>query len=83
MTVREQARYWLVGFAVFSAALWLLAGVLAPFVLGAAIAYLMDPAADWLERHGFSRLQYGPFLFLPSVSHLGAKVEAWKCAGQP
>ena len=56
MTVREQARYWLVGFAAFSAALWLLAGVLAPFVLGAAIAYLMDPAADWLERHGFSRL---------------------------
>ena len=29
--------------------------VLLPFVAGAAIAYFLDPVADWLEGHGFSR----------------------------
>ncbi|MEM7685099.1 MAG: hypothetical protein AAF293_09745, partial [Pseudomonadota bacterium] len=52
MTVREQVRYWGVGTAIFVGLLWLLADALLPFVLGAAIAYLTDPLADWLEEHG-------------------------------
>ena len=56
MTVREQMRYWGIGLGVFILLLWLLADALTPFVLGAAIAYLTDPTADWLEKHGLSRV---------------------------
>src|SRR3546814_15092095 len=35
--------------------LWLLTPILAPFGLGACIAYLGDPTADRLERLGLSR----------------------------
>ena len=56
MTVREQVRYWGIGLAVFVVLLWLLADALLPFVMGAAIAYLTDPLADWLEAHGLSRV---------------------------
>ena len=56
MTVREQIRYWAIGFAAFVFLLWLLADALLPFVLGAAIAYFTDPIADWLEAKGLSRV---------------------------
>lgn len=56
MTLGEQFRWWGVGFAAFILLLWFLSGVLLPFVLAAALAYLMDPLADRLERIGFSRL---------------------------
>ena len=56
MTVREQMRYWGIGFAIFVILLWLLADALLPFVLGAAIAYFTDPIADWLEAKGLSRV---------------------------
>ena len=36
-------------------ALWLLSGILLPFVVGMAAAYILDPLADWLQRHGFRR----------------------------
>jgi len=48
-------KYWGVAAAVFFVLLWLLSDVILPFVLGAAIAYLLDPVADRLERLGLSR----------------------------
>ena len=56
MTVREQMRYWGIGFAIFVVLLWALADALLPFILGAAIAYFTDPIADWLEAKGLSRI---------------------------
>ncbi len=56
MTVNEQMRWWGVGLLLFIVLLWLLSDALLPFVLGAAIAYLTDPLADWLERHGLGRV---------------------------
>jgi predicted PurR-regulated permease PerM len=56
LTVNEQLRWWGVGLAVFIVLLWLLSEALLPFILGAAIAYLTDPLADWLERRGLSRV---------------------------
>jgi predicted PurR-regulated permease PerM len=53
--VQAEARFWLIGFAVFFAALYLLSGILLPFVAGMAIAYLLDPICDGLERRGLSR----------------------------
>ena len=35
--------------------LYRLGGVLTPFLLGAAIAYFLDPVADRLQRAGLSR----------------------------
>lgn len=56
MTVSQQMRWWGAALAVLVILLWLLAEALFPFVLGAAIAYLTDPLADWLERCGLSRV---------------------------
>lgn len=42
--------FWAGAFAVFIALLWLLSGILLPFVAGCAIAYFLDPAVDRLER---------------------------------
>lgn len=55
MTLGEQARYWGIGVAVFIAVVWVLSGMLLPFLLGAAVAYLCDPLADRLQRRGLSR----------------------------
>ncbi|HMB78027.1 MAG TPA: AI-2E family transporter [Kiloniellaceae bacterium] len=55
MTIERQLRFWLIGLAFFVLALVLLRAVLLPFVLGMAIAYLLDPLCDWLEDHKFPR----------------------------
>ncbi|HBG98175.1 MAG: AI-2E family transporter [Rhodobacteraceae bacterium] len=47
--------YWIAGIAASLAALWFLGDVILPFVIGAAIAYFLDPVADRLERLGLSR----------------------------
>lgn len=56
LPVQQQFKYWGIAAAVFLIALWYLGGVLLPFVLGMAFAYMLDPIADWLEAHGFSRV---------------------------
>jgi predicted PurR-regulated permease PerM len=48
--------FWLAALVVFVALLWLLSPILLPFVLGMAIAYVLDPLAERLTRHGISRL---------------------------
>lgn len=56
MTARQQAFFWLGAGIALVALLALLGDILLPFVLGTAIAYLLDPLADRLERVGLSRL---------------------------
>ena len=41
--------------AILLLGLILLHGILLPFVVGMAAAYLLDPAADWLQRMHFGR----------------------------
>lgn len=55
MTPARQAFAWTVGLGVFVLLVWLLSGVLTPFVAGMVIAYLLDPVADRLEAWGASR----------------------------
>ena len=55
LPVRQQAKYWGIAAIVLAVLLWALGNVLLPFVLGAAIAYMLDPLADRLERAGLSR----------------------------
>ena len=52
----QQVKFWLGVFVVFVFLLWLLGGILLPFVAGMVLAYFLDPVADWLEEHGFRRL---------------------------
>ncbi|MEC7669558.1 MAG: AI-2E family transporter, partial [Pseudomonadota bacterium] len=55
LTVREQLKYWGIAAIIFAVTLWYLGDVLLPFLVGAAIAYCLDPIADRLEAMGFSR----------------------------
>ncbi len=55
LPVRDQLKYWGIAAAAFMVVLWYLGDVILPFVLGAAIAYFLDPVADRLERMGASR----------------------------
>jgi predicted PurR-regulated permease PerM len=55
MIVERQLRFWLIGLVVFLAAVYVLRGVLLPFVAGMAVAYLLDPVCDRLEAWGLSR----------------------------
>lgn len=56
MSPAQQLRYWAIGLAVFLALLYVLRGILAPFVIGMAVAYFLDPLCDWLEARGLSRM---------------------------
>lgn len=53
---QRQLFFWLAALVVFVLALWLLAGILLPFIAGLAIAYLLTPLTDRLERLGVNRL---------------------------
>jgi len=56
LPAERQIKYWGIATAVFLILLWFLGNVILPFLLGGAIAYLLDPIADRLERLGLSRV---------------------------
>lgn len=53
--LKRQVFFWLAILAFFIAFLFLFSSILLPFIAGMAIAYFLDPVADWLERRGLSR----------------------------
>ena len=54
--MQRQAVFWLAALVIFILLLWLLSPILLPFVAGLAIAYLLTPLTDRLERLGLHRL---------------------------
>ena len=54
--LKRQIIFWLLALAAFIAFLMVFSSILLPFVAGMALAYFLDPVADWLERLGLSRL---------------------------
>lgn len=54
--LKRQALFWLGAAAIFVLFVFVFRSVLLPFVAGLALAYFMDPVADFLERRGLSRL---------------------------
>ncbi|MEM5494104.1 AI-2E family transporter [Hoeflea sp. AS16] len=54
--LRRQIFFWLLALAVVIAFLMVFRSILLPFIAGMALAYFLDPVADWFERRGFSRL---------------------------
>lgn len=55
LPVATQLKYWGIAAAVLFVVLWVLGDVILPFVVGAAIAYFLDPVADRLQKFGLSR----------------------------
>jgi len=53
---QRQVTFWLAALVLVILALWLLSEILLPFVAGLAIAYLLTPVTDRLERLGANRL---------------------------
>ncbi len=53
---QRQVKFWLAALAIFILLLWLLADILLPFIAGLAIAYLLTPLTDRLEKLGLNRL---------------------------
>lgn len=53
---QRQVVFWLGALVVFVLVLWLLSEILLPFVAGMAIAYLLTPLTDRMERAGINRL---------------------------
>jgi predicted PurR-regulated permease PerM len=51
----SQTRFWLLAFALFVAALWILQPVLLPFLAGMTIAYFLNPVVDALTRRKVPR----------------------------
>jgi predicted PurR-regulated permease PerM len=56
MNFKRQLLFWVGALAVFVLVCWVLGDVLLPFVAGIVLAYLLNPLADRLERHGVHRL---------------------------
>ncbi|MSU91365.1 AI-2E family transporter [Rhodobacteraceae bacterium 2CG4] len=55
LSPQQQVRYWGIAAAVFIAFLWLMGNTLLPFIIGAAIAYLLNPLARRLVAAGVPR----------------------------
>lgn len=54
--MQRQIGYSLLAIGLFGLAFYLVGDILLPFLAGAALAYLLDPLADRLERAGLGRL---------------------------
>ncbi|WP_390910634.1 AI-2E family transporter [Pseudosulfitobacter sp. SM2401] len=67
LPVREQLKYWGIAGIAFLVILWVLGDVLLPFVLGAAVAYFLDPVADKLEDLGCSRVLATAIITLTAI----------------
>jgi len=55
MTWQRQLAFWAIGMLGVILFLYVLRGILLPFVAGMALAYFLDPIADWLEKKGVGR----------------------------
>lgn len=65
--VKRQAMIWTGVVFAIAIFLWLLSGILLPFVAGLALAYFLDPLADRLEARGLSRMSAVSIISLVSL----------------
>lgn len=54
--LRSQIYFWLVMLVATMIFIWVFSDILLPFLAGMALAYFLDPVADWLERLGANRI---------------------------
>jgi predicted PurR-regulated permease PerM len=55
LTLQRQVGFWIGGLLAIALALYVLRGILLPFVAGLALAYFLDPVVSRLARLGMSR----------------------------
>lgn len=55
MTLRNQVLIWIAFFVILLLVLWIFRGILLPFVVGAALAYLLNPLVNYLQKWRFNR----------------------------
>ncbi len=67
MSLQRQFSFWVAALIALILVLWLLHGILLPFVAGLALAYFLDPVADALERLGLPRLAATLAILLLSI----------------
>jgi predicted PurR-regulated permease PerM len=60
--------FWVAALAVVVALLWLFSPILLPFVLGMAIAYVLDPLANQLSKRGVGRFFWLQVSFWAALS---------------
>ncbi len=75
MALQRQIVFWVIALAVFVLTVYVLRGMLLPFVAGLVLAYLLDPVANRLEKLGIGRLGatlliLGLFIFMFVVALL-------------
>jgi len=63
--------WWIVAFAATLFVLYVLRAMLLPFVAGLALAYFLDPVADYLEKFGMRRT---PAVLIITVVFMGTSV---------
>ncbi|SNY93809.1 Predicted PurR-regulated permease PerM [Cohaesibacter sp. ES.047] len=56
MSIEKQFTIWMITLAVVILCLYLFRGILLPFVAGMALAYMLDPVADFFQRLGMNRI---------------------------
>jgi predicted PurR-regulated permease PerM len=54
-SLKRYILFWIGVLFAFILFMWFFSSILLPFVAGMALAYFLDPVADWLERRGLSR----------------------------
>jgi predicted PurR-regulated permease PerM len=67
MTLQRQIVFWVVSLVVLVFLLWLLKGILLPFIAGMVLAYFLDPLADVLERLGLPRVVSALLILVLSI----------------
>nr|WP_245242986.1 AI-2E family transporter [Pararhodobacter sp. SW119] len=68
MPVATQLRYWGLAAVALVLVLWFLGDILLPFVLGATLAYLLNPLVDRLVRLGIGRVLAAVLIALASLA---------------
>ena len=74
MSATRQIIYWSIGLVVLGFLLFMLRGIMLPFVAGMAVAYFLDPATDklarWLSRPGATIVVLFVFFLLATIALL-------------
>jgi len=69
---QRQLIFWLAALLLFVLVFWLLSEILLPFIAGLAIAYLLTPLTDRLERLDVNRLAaVGLLVAVPLAATIG------------
>ena len=71
MSIERQSIFWISILTLTILSLWALQAVLLPFVLGAAIAYLLDPFVERLNKWGINRSLSTVLMLLISFASIG------------